>query len=116
MCTHSEHQPHIIKKDPAVSLCKSSDCGNMQKQACTKNKSNIGQPVLKTLILSKFTYLFLNLPDPPLEVLDELQKVMFKFLWNDKRAKIKKSVVCKPYVDGGLLMVDVYTYVASCNR
>jgi hypothetical protein len=79
-----------------------------------RNLTPLGKiTVLKTLILSKFTYLFLNLPDPPLEVLDELQNVMFKFLWNDKRAKIKKSVVCKPYVDGGLSMVDVYTYVAS---
>jgi hypothetical protein len=34
VCTHSEH-PSTHYKDPAVSVRKSPDCGNIQKAACT---------------------------------------------------------------------------------
>ena len=69
--------------------------------------------VIKSLILSKFTYLFLNLPDPPIEFTKELQNILYRFLWNGKPAKIKRSVVCKSYIDGGLQMVDVQTFISS---
>ena len=69
--------------------------------------------VLKTLIISRCTYLFLNLPDPPDSVISELQKIMYNYLWNDKTPKIKRTVVCKPYAEGGLQMVDLNAYISS---
>ena len=69
--------------------------------------------VLKSLIVSKLTYLFINLPDPPSEFIKELQSSLFAFLWNNKPAKIKKSVVCKSYTDGGLQMIDVKSYIIA---
>jgi len=69
--------------------------------------------VLKSLVLSQLTYLFLNLPDPPTNVLKELEHMFFQFLWNKKPAKIKKSVICKLYIEGGLQMIDVGVYIAS---
>lgn len=69
--------------------------------------------ILKTIIFSKLTYLFLNLPDPPANVMKEIENMMFKFLWNEKPAKIKRSVVCKPYIDGGLQMIDVAACISS---
>ena len=69
--------------------------------------------VIKSMILSKLTYLFMNLPDPPVDFIQELQNVLYTFLWNGKPARIKRSVVCKPYMDGGLQMVDICTFISS---
>lgn len=44
--------------------------------------------VLKSLIISKLTYLFLNLPDPSANIVKEIEKEMFLFLWDGKPAKI----------------------------
>ena len=67
--------------------------------------------VIKTLILAKITYLLINLPDPPHTFVAELEKEVYKFLWDGKNNKIKKSVVCQGYAKGGLRMVDIQTYI-----
>ena len=67
--------------------------------------------VMKTLILPKITYLLINLPDPPQRFITELEKEVYKFLWDGKNSKIKKSVVCQTYARGGLRMVDIKTYI-----
>ena len=69
--------------------------------------------VLKTLILSKLTYLFINLPDPPAAFLKQLENMLFQFLWDGKCSRIKKSVVCKPLAEGGLGMCNIYAFLAS---
>lgn len=69
--------------------------------------------ILKSLIISKLQYLFLNIPDPSEILLKELDSMFFQFLWNEKRSKIKKTVVCKPYEEGGLKMVNVYSFLAT---
>ena len=42
---------------------------------------------IKTLILSIFTHLFMTIPIP-LEILNELNKLLFKFVWDGKPAKL----------------------------
>jgi hypothetical protein len=69
--------------------------------------------VLKTLALSKLTYLFANIPDPSWEFLKELDKMFFSFLWNNKPSKISKQVVCQPYGKGGLKMINVFHFLSA---
>ena len=38
--------------------------------------------VIKSLMLSKFAYLFLALPNQPGDLLRKLERMFFKFLWN----------------------------------
>ena len=71
--------------------------------------------VIKTLALSKLTYLFLNIPDPRLKFLKDLEKMFFSFLWNDKKHKIGKEHVYQDKLEGGLNMVNVYDYL-SCMK
>ena len=47
--------------------------------------------VLKTLVLSKIVHLLLSLPDPPMDFIVKLDEEFYKFLWNEKRSKIKKK-------------------------
>ena len=76
--------------------------------------------VIKTLALPQLTYLFMNLPDPPLHFLKDVEKSIFEFLWNNKPSKIKRSIVCRSYREGGMQMVDIFSYLSalklSCLR
>ena len=69
--------------------------------------------VFKTFILSKLTYLFSVLPNPSSEIIKSLKQQSFEFIWNNKRDKIKRDTLIKPYEEGGLRMVDLNCYVNS---
>ena len=69
--------------------------------------------VLKTLAISKLTYLFVNLPDPDDLFLKELNNVFFKFLWNSKTSRIGRRHVCQSYLQGGLQMIDIFSFLSA---
>ena len=69
--------------------------------------------IIKTLIISKLNYLFLNIPDPTKAFLKELDQILFRFVWGGKTNRIKKTTLCKTYEEGGLKMVDIYAFLAS---
>ena len=71
--------------------------------------------MFKSFILSKLTFLFSVLPDPPLETLKTLKQQSFELIWNNERDKIKRDTITKPYEDGGLRMVDLNQYLNSIN-
>ena len=68
--------------------------------------------VIKTLALSKLTYLFTNIPDPCSNFLKQVNMLFFKFLWNGKPNKIKSDYICQDYDEGGIRMVNVFDYLA----
>ena len=79
-----------------------------------RNMTPIGRiTIIKTLIISKLTHLFINLPDPPIKFLKELEDHIYIFLWGSKTHKIKKSTMCKSYEEGGYKMIDIYTFIAT---
>ena len=45
--------------------------------------------IIKTLALSQLTYLFSVLPSPPLDFMKKIEKLLFKFIWNDKQDRVK---------------------------
>jgi nitrogen regulatory protein PII-like uncharacterized protein len=63
--------------------------------------------VLKTFVISKLVYALSVLPSPPKEQLEEMQKNMFKFVWDNKQDKIKRDILIGDYKDGGLRMPDI---------
>ena len=69
--------------------------------------------IIKTLIISKLVYLFINLPDPSNEVLKEIEQSIFKFLWGCKTHKIKKTTMFKSYDEGGFKMVDIFSFLST---
>ena len=69
--------------------------------------------VLKSLAASKLTHLLTNLPDPSEDFLRELDKMFFEFLWNGRAHKIKKSVICRNFPDGGLRMINIYSFLST---
>ena len=69
--------------------------------------------IIKTLVLSKLTYLLTNLPDPPAEFIKELDSILYEFLWGGKAHRVKKTTMCKSYENGGLKMCNVQATIAA---
>ena len=65
--------------------------------------------MIKLLILSKFTHLFLALPNPPGDFQKLLERKLYKFLWNNGPDRISR----KNIQAGGLRMVNVSVFITS---
>ena len=69
--------------------------------------------VFKSLALSKFVHLFMTLPDPPMKFFDDLESIMFKFLWGEKRDRIKRKVIINTIENGGLNVPHIKSFAKS---
>ena len=71
-----------------------------------RNLTLIGKiVVLKTFIISQFQYV-LSAIHITEKYIKEINNIMFSFLWNGKKAKIKKSILCQTRANGGLSAPD----------
>ena len=79
-----------------------------------RNISPIGRcVVLKSLAITQFNHLFLSIPDPSDHILKEINQTLYEFLWNSKIDKIKRNIITKDYDQGGIKMIDIYSFIAS---
>ena len=78
-----------------------------------RNLTPIGRiAVIKTLILPKFNHLFISLPTSE-NYLNEINKLIFDYLWVGKPEKISRKTMFKNYQNGGLKMIDIFTFEKS---
>ena len=69
--------------------------------------------VVITILLSKLSHLFSNLPTPTNSSLKELNDIFFKFLWSNKPDKINRDATILDHSMGGLKMTHLeYSIVA----
>ena len=66
--------------------------------------------VIKTLLLPILNHLFISLPNPASEMIKEINKIFYDFIWKGT-AKIKQSVLIKQYCEGGLQMVNLEAFM-----
>ena len=69
--------------------------------------------ILKSLILSKLVHLWILLPDPPDDFVNNLQKMCFRFIWNNKQDKISRKTAVKSVKSGGLGAPDIRKYISA---
>ena len=69
--------------------------------------------IIKSLLISKVSHLFATIPNPSPAIVNELNSVLFKFLWHGKREKIKRMSLIKSPQNGGLGMVDLQSYISA---
>ena len=77
-----------------------------------RNLSFIGKNlIIKSLLLSKFTYVASLIPIPD-EIIKEVDYLIQTFVWNGKRAKIKKNILMNSYENGGQNFPDFQSLVS----
>ena len=69
--------------------------------------------VIKSLILSKFTHLFLALPNPPGIFQKLLERKLYKFLWSNGPDRICRKNIVKNIQAGGLRMININAFITS---
>ena len=67
--------------------------------------------VLKSLILSKIIHLWMLLPNPPDNLVNELQKTVFQFVWNRKQDRISRKIAVISIAKGGFRIPNIKTYI-----
>ena len=69
--------------------------------------------ILKSFAVSQLVYLFSVLPTPPKSFLKDLNTMFFKFIWDNKPDKVKRSTMYNTFSGGGLNMMDMDSFVKS---
>ena len=69
--------------------------------------------IVNTLFVSLFVYAFQVLEDPQQELFDVYNECIKRFLWNDKKEKIKISVLQGPREGGGLKLCNLFCKLRS---
>ena len=69
--------------------------------------------IVKSLIMSQFSYLVLPLPRPSAAITKRINTLIFNFLWGCKRDKIKRDQIVRPVSMGGLDMFNSEDFILS---
>ena len=94
-------------------LAKFKEIENIVKKWNRRVLTPIGKiTVLKSLLISKMNHLFFALPNPSEKLISKLNDVFYSFIWEGCH-KVKKSVITKDYVEGGLKMLNIENYIKA---
>lgn len=67
--------------------------------------------IIKMSILPKFLYLFQSIPlPPPASFFNRLKKIITNFIWNNKRPRLRLSLLYLPFDRGGLRLPNMKFY------
>jgi hypothetical protein len=66
--------------------------------------------VIETLGLPIVVHILRVLPNPPVQVMIEIQHVFYKLLWDGKPDKIKRNVIINNYEEGGLKLPHIESF------
>ena len=109
-----EQQLHILLQN-MENLNFKEKIDNVNKEITSWKKRNLTTlgkiTVVKTLLLPKFTHLFTSLPKPSHETIKKLESIFFNFIWNDKRDRVARKILCQDKAKGGCRMVKIDTYI-----
>ena len=69
--------------------------------------------VVKTILLPKLTHLLIALPNPSDIIVKELERMFFRYIWNNKMDRISRKNLVQDYKDGGLRMICLKSFIKS---
>jgi len=67
--------------------------------------------IIKSLIISKLNHLFLTIPSPKENIINQSISKIYSFIWDNKPDKIKKEVLSQNCDMGGLKMLNIKMYI-----
>ena len=65
--------------------------------------------IIKTFLMSQIIYKVTVLPNPPINIINDIAKLIMSFLWNGKQPRIKKEVLYSSYENGGIKLPHLST-------
>ena len=68
--------------------------------------------IVKSLLIPQLTY-FLSAIHIPNHILKEIEKLLYKFIWDGKSEKIKRRYLIRIYEEGGLKMTDLESHAKT---
>ena len=68
------------------------------------------------MALPKIIYPLTVLPNINDDLLNEITKSMFNFLWDNKPDKIKRKIIMQKIENGGLKKLDIQKFIYSLNK
>ena len=68
--------------------------------------------IVKSLIIPNITYVA-SVTNLDKEYVSKFKTMIYKFIWNDKREKVKRETMNKNYLEGGLKMIDIDKYIEA---
>jgi hypothetical protein len=78
-----------------------------------RNITMIGKIMIaKSLIIPNITYVA-SVTNIDKEYVSKFKTIIYKFIWNDKREKVKRETMNKNYLEGGLKMIDIDKYIEA---
>ena len=69
--------------------------------------------VVKTLLIPKLNYLLLSLPEPNSQIMKDINRSFYAFIWGNKPDKISREQMCQLYNEGGVKMLDIFIHAKS---
>ena len=66
--------------------------------------------VIETLGLPILVHILRALPNPPVQVMKEIQDIFYKLLWDGKPDKIKRNVIINNYEEGVLKLPHIESF------
>ena len=67
--------------------------------------------IIKSLIISKLKHLFLTIPSPKENIINQLVSKIYSFIWDNKPDKIKREVLSQNCDIGVLKMLNIKMYI-----
>jgi hypothetical protein len=50
---------------------------------------------------------------PSIEIIKDIEDMLYTFIWKSSVNRVKKDIVQKEYQEGGLKMVNIYSFILS---
>ena len=84
------------------------------KQWNKRNLTPVGKiAVVKSLILPVLNHLFIALPNPSIEIIKDIEAMLYTFIWKSSVNRVKKDIMQKKYQEGGLKMINIHSFILA---
>ena len=84
------------------------------KQWNKRNLTPIGKiTVVKSLILPVLNHLFIALPNPSIEIIKDIEDMLYTFIWKSSVNRVKKDIMQKEYQEGGFKMINIHSFILA---
>ena len=101
----------MVEMNYSKVICKAK---NLIKSWSRRQLSTLGRiTVIKSLVLPLFTHIFMALPNPNDNLIKEIEKIFFSYIWNNKNEKIARKNIIQNFRKGGLKMISVKSFMNS---